>query len=89
MIQARVRLDGWELSGEMLDCLMATATDLRQLSKDEVLPITWAIAPQIKTARALKWFTPVTAYRRAAGDSLEPEALQVMLDQVRAHWKDD
>jgi hypothetical protein len=62
---------------------------LRDLSNDQGLPITWAIRQQIKVARALKWFNPPVAYRRAAGDYLSPDAQQILLDQVRAHWKED
>jgi hypothetical protein len=89
IIAQRVKLDGWELSKNQMDMVMAVAKDLRALAKDGQLPITWAIRPQIKVARALRWFEPVTAYRRAAGDYLEPEALELMLDQVRAHLRDD
>lgn len=88
IIKARVALDGWEISTEQLDMVMSVAKDLRALSKEGELPITWALRPQIKVARALRWFNPPTAYRRAAGDALEPEALELVLDQVRAHWKE-
>lgn len=89
IIQARVKLDGWELSPAQLKSLMDVARDLRKLSDDERLPVTWAIRPQIKVARALRWFSPTTAYRRAAGDYLDPEAQQILLDQVRAHFNEE
>lgn len=85
IIQNRVELDGWKLSNEQADMLMNIAGELRELAKDGTLPITWAIRPQIKVARALRWFDPVTAYRRAVGDYLEPEAQNVMLDIVKSH----
>jgi MoxR-like ATPase len=85
IIQERVKLDGWELSKEQMDMVMAIAKDLRALSDEEGLPITWAIRQQIKVARALRWFTPMVAYRRAAGDYLSPEQLEILKDQVRAH----
>lgn len=89
IIKARVSLDGWELSREQLDMIMAIAKDIRALCDEGRLPMTWAIRPQIKVARALRWFSPPTAYRRAAADFLEPEAQQILLDQVRAHWQDE
>ena len=89
IIQQRVKLDGWELSKKQLDMVMGIAKDLRGLSEEEGLSITWAIRQQIKVARALRWFSPPTAYRRAVGDALAPEQLEILLDQVRAHWKDD
>jgi MoxR-like ATPase len=83
IISARVALDGWELSHAQLDMIMGIARDIRGLGDE--LPITWAIRPQIKVARALKWFSPIVAYKRAVGDYLSPDALEILLDQVRAH----
>mgnify|MGYP002353856858 CR=1 FL=1 len=85
IIKARVKLDGWELSGPQIDMVMAIARDLRELTEQGTLPISWAIRPQIKVARALRWFDTITAYRRAVGDFLEPEAQQALLDAVRSH----
>jgi MoxR-like ATPase len=81
----RVKCDGWEIDTERLDMLMGVAADLRALAKDNELPITWGIRPQIKVARALRWFDPITAYRRAIADYLEPSAQETLLDAVRAH----
>jgi MoxR-like ATPase len=85
IIVNRVQLDGWELDSERLDMIMGIAKDLRALSDDDELPITWGLRPQIKVARALRWFDPVTAYRRAVADYLEPEAQESLLAAVRAH----
>lgn len=85
IIRARVKLDGWEISSEQLDTLMRIAEEIRGVTKQGTLPITWAIRPQIKVARALRWFDPLTAYSRAVGDYLEPEAREAILDLVRAH----
>jgi MoxR-like ATPase len=92
IIQERVKLDGWELSPEQIDQLMKTAESIRSLTasldSNSELPITWAMRPQIKVARALRYRSPIMAYRRAAGDFLAPEHQQILLDQVRANWKD-
>lgn len=85
IISNRVALDGWELPREALDMLMAIASDVRAACKDDTLPITWGIRPQIKVARAMRWFDAQTAYRRAIGDYLEPEAQETLMDFVRAH----
>lgn len=85
IIRNRVLVDGWEITSDQLTMLMRIAGEIRAKSKDDILPISWGIRPQIKVARALRWFDPVTAYRRAVGDYLEPDAQEVLLDSVRAH----
>lgn len=85
IIKARVRLDGWEIDETSLDMIMKIAQDIRGLIKDGTLPITWGVRPQIKVARALRWFDTITAYRRAVGDFLEPDVQEKLLDTVRAH----
>lgn len=85
IIKQRVLVDGWEIDKPRLDMLMRVAKDLRGLADDDELPITWGIRPQIKVARALRWFDPVTAYRRAVADYLEPSAQESLLAAVRSH----
>lgn len=85
IISARVRLDGWEITESQLSFIMKIAREVRKLSKDGTIPISWGIRPQIQVARALRWFAPVTAYKRAIADFMEPEAANALLDVVRAH----
>ena len=85
IIRNRVAVDGWEISDDQLDMLLNIAADLRDLSKDGTLTMTWGIRPQLKVARALAWFDTVTAYRRAIGDFLEPRQQEALLDMVKAH----
>lgn len=85
IIKARVKLDGWEIDEDRLDMVMSIAKDLRALAKEGTIGVSWAIRPQIKVARALRWFDTVTAYRRAIADFLEPDAQQALLDAVKAH----
>lgn len=86
IIRDRVKLDGWEIEEQKLEYLMKTAKSLRDLG-DQGFPHSWAVAQQIKVARALRWFDPITAYRRALGDYLDPETHETLLDQVRANWR--
>lgn len=88
IIVNRVKVDGWEMDTERLDMLMGVAKDIRALANDGELPITWGLRQQIKVARALRWFDPITAYRRAVGDYLEPQAQESLLNAVRAHVDD-
>lgn len=85
ILKNRVKLDGWEIDKDRLDSIMSIAHELRALCDDGTLPITWGIRPQIKVARATRWFDMVTAYRMASADYLEPEAQDALLDIVRAH----
>lgn len=85
IIKARVALDGWEVDDVRLGVIMAVATDLRALAKEGTIPVSWGIRPQIKVARAMRWFDPITSYRRAVADFLEPEAAAVVIDAVKAH----
>lgn len=85
IIKTRCTHDGWSISEGQLNTIMGIAKDVRALVEQGTLPITWAIRPQLKVARAVRWFDYMTAYRMASADFLEPEAQQRLLDVVRAH----
>jgi MoxR-like ATPase len=85
IIANRVKLDGWEIDMDRLNMLLGIAKELRALAEQGTLPISWGIRPQIKVARALRWFSPEVAYKRAVGDYLEPDAQQVLADVIQAH----
>lgn len=85
IIQKRVALDGWQLSNEYVMALMGVATELRKA--EDNFHSTWGMRHQIKVARALKWWPPVVAYRRAVGDALEPQQNQFLLTVVNNHFK--
>lgn len=85
IITKRCSHDGWEIPPETLNMVMRIAKDVRALTDNQTLPISWAIRPQIKVARALRWFDPLTAYKMASADYLEPEQQQMLLDVVRSH----
>jgi MoxR-like ATPase len=87
ILRHRCESDGWQLDKPREEALMKTAAELRGLSKDGILPVSWGIRPQIKVARALRWFDPVTAYLRAVGDYLEPQAREALLAAVRANFR--
>jgi MoxR-like ATPase len=85
IISARVALDGWTIDEPRMDMLMAIAKDLRALIDEGTLPITWGVRPQIKVARAMRWFDIRTSYKRAIGDFLEPDVHEKLMDTVRSH----
>jgi hypothetical protein len=89
IIRKRCEHDGWEIPADKLDMVMAVATEVRALTDNQTLPISWAIRPQLKVARALRWFDPLTAYKMASADYLEPQQQQLLLDVVKANLAPD
>lgn len=87
IIAARVALDN-DSYKPPLDQIMAVARELRALSEQGTLPISWGIRVQIKVARAMAWFSPVQAYKLAT-DDLEPSVQSTVLDSVKGHFADD
>jgi hypothetical protein len=86
IIAKAVSRDDWKISGPQLDMVMGIAKDIRSVIKEGTLSgISWAIRPQIKVARALRWWQPTNAYKKAVADYLDPETRQVLLDIVRTH----
>lgn len=86
IIAERVKLlDGWDIESRQLDLLMRVAVEVRGLAADQTIPISWGVRSQIQAARALRWFEPVTAYRRTIGDAMEPAAADALLNVVRSH----
>ncbi len=88
IVQNRVKLDGWKLDRARLDMVMAVSNSVRELVSQGALSMSWGIRENIKVSRALRWFDPMTAYRMAAADYLEPGQQQAILDQVRSHLPD-
>jgi MoxR-like ATPase len=85
IITERCILDGYKIPKVVLNAVMSTAKDLRGLSELGSIPITWGVAPNIKVARATRWFDLITAYKIAVTDFLEPSQAQTVLDAVRAN----
>lgn len=85
ILKERCAADNYELPDEILDTLMRVAKDLRELSDSQTLSVTWGIRPQIKVARATKWFDLRQAYRLAAADYLDPSQQEMILDVVKTH----
>lgn len=85
IIKARVDLDGWQITAQNLDLILAAAADIRTMCEDGTLPLSWGIRVQIKVARALRWFTPLEAYKLAT-DDLEPDVQRVILEAVKSHF---
>lgn len=85
ILAKRCEHDNYEITKDTLDTIMAIAKDIRALCDDDTLPITWGVRPQLKVARASKWFDLKTCYRMASADFLEPDAQEQLLDVVNTH----
>lgn len=86
IIQRRVKLDKWEVPTKQLKALMDTAREIRELSDQGTIHTTWGVRHNIKVARLLRWFHPTVAYRRAAGDALEPSQWELLSTVVTSHF---
>jgi MoxR-like ATPase len=92
ILERRLIADGWDDEAsrrESLDLVMELAEDIRMLTDDGALPISWGLRPQIKVARAMRWFDPLTAYRLAVADNLEPEQATLVVRAVKSYIGDD
>jgi hypothetical protein len=85
IILKRCAHDGYVLDPEVLNMIMKIAGEIRAMCDDDTLPMTWGVRPQLQVARSSKWFDIKTCYLMAAGDFLEPEARQQVLDIVETH----
>jgi MoxR-like ATPase len=77
----------WEPDKATMDALMKVAEVIRGMTKDGQLPISWGIRPNIKVARQLKFFDPLTAYRLAVANNLEPKERESLLAAVSSNFK--
>lgn len=88
IIRERCKLDDYDISENTLNKIMKIAGALRSLSGDGTLAVTWGIRPQIKVARATKFFEMPRAYQLAVADYLEPQQKQTILDIVEQKMKE-
>ena len=85
IIRKRCEHDGWEIPEDKLKTVMSIAKDIRALCADQTLMITWGIRPQLKVARALRWFDWFSAYKMAVADFMEPQQRDLLMDAVKTH----
>lgn len=85
----RCEADDYKIDNQTMDTIMSIAADVRRASDDGTLPISWGIRPQIKVARATKWFDLMSCYRLAVVDSLEPEQAAFVLEIVKSYVPND
>lgn len=74
---------------ETVKTLMKVATDLRALSDEGTIPISWGIRNQVKVARLRKYMRWVDAFRAGVVDSLEPVQGEAIMAAVRSHCPEE
>lgn len=82
-----LKRDEWDegAAKDAIDQVMKIAVDLRKLAADDIVPISWGVRTQLKVVRAMRFFTPIQAYRVGALDSLEQSAQEAVLTAVKSH----
>lgn len=82
IIAEHCRKDGIEVDPTHMNALIKVAGNLRKLSDEQTLQVSWGIRQQVQVARLLPYFDLVDAYRMAVTDSLEPAQADLVLEQV-------
>lgn len=68
-----------------VDALMRMAKEIRNLSNEGGIPITWGIRNQIKVIRLRKYATWTDCFRMGVIDALEPQVGDLVMNIVRSH----
>lgn len=82
IITERCKIDGYDISDEVLGQIMAIAVDIREASKQGSFPGTWGVREQIKVARKTRWYSLPMAYKRAAFDLYDPETIESVVTAI-------
>ena len=86
IVQRRCGLDGFEVPRDQMEALMKVTEELRTMSMDQEIHVTWGVRNTIKVARALAWFSPLKAFRHAVIDSLEPGQMEMIMSVVKSQF---
>lgn len=86
IIQKHLSHDGWQLDDAQSTMIMGIAAEIRGLINEGPLAsLTWSLRPQIKVARALRYFSPLEAYRQAVANNLDPTTRTALETAVRGY----
>lgn len=77
-------LDGGQLAVDDLKKLIRVGADIRQLSDNATLNITWGLANSIKVARLLRYLPADRAFGMAVLDYLDPEARNLVNESIQS-----
>lgn len=88
IIQKHLSHDGWQLNDMQAHLVMSVAGEIRGLIEAGPLAsITWGLRPQIKVARAMRYFGPIAAYKQAVANQMDPITREALLEAVRGNAK--
>lgn len=75
--------DQWDPKAH-LDKIMKIASDIREMVDAGTIPVTWGMASQIKVARLMQHYSPMTAYRLALLNYLDPQVATPVVESIRS-----
>jgi hypothetical protein len=78
--------EGMEITDDDLNNLLAVREDLKNLGREGSMPFSWSIRQDIKVARKLVHYSPLTAYRRALLDYCHPDVATSAEVAIRSHF---
>jgi len=86
-----LELDRWtnEEAVPLVDTLMRVATEIRNMSAEGAIPVSWGIRNQKKVARARRYMSWPDAFRLGVTDALEPQVGDTILEIVRSHCPEE
>lgn len=79
------KTDGYDLRPVTYRMIKKIGDDIRKFCEEDVLPIQWGIAQQIKVARGTKYFTIEECYKLAVADLLDPDSAEAIMAIVKGH----
>lgn len=82
ILKTRTEEKGIAVDEDQLEKVLLIAEEIRGLVDDGVLPVSWGLRPNLKVLGNLAWFDPITAYKRAILDALDPESRDMVLKIV-------
>lgn len=77
--------NGYKIEKSTYRQLEKICKDIRELCSNDVLPIQWGVAQQIKVARATEFFTVPESYNLAIADLIDPDSAEAIRGVVASH----
>lgn len=77
--------DGYDITADTLEKLIAIAEDIRAASDTGEYPGTWGVRQQIMVARKTRWYALPRAYQQTALNYIDPAEAEIILSSIATH----